>query len=239
MLIAFCFPIAYQLGLRSATASRGHFTFRVTICIFWTRVFDPSLNSNRSFRRPLRWGRMQRGRIWEWTPAFMGAGMDINPSYSFLGGIRFPRVGHHRARRRLHWRGVLHPNVPGCVNIGHVWPVFDPIRAHLRARSLTDHIYHPSALYWPARALPMWDVTANPSTPPSARRTRLSSSASCVPQHADDYNGITWMWDLVLLVNVIVSCVVMGVRPRRNCLDDFGGDLSFFFWTVPVRFRRA
>ncbi|KAI9464878.1 hypothetical protein HD554DRAFT_2040590 [Boletus coccyginus] len=53
------FSSAYQPGLRSATASRGHFTLRVT------------------------------GRIWEWTPAFIGAGMDIDPSYSFLGGARF------------------------------------------------------------------------------------------------------------------------------------------------------
>ena len=32
-----------------------------------------------------------QGWIWEWTPAFVGAGMltGINASYSFLGGVRF------------------------------------------------------------------------------------------------------------------------------------------------------
>lgn len=94
----------------------------------------------------------RKGWIWEWTPAFIGAGMltGINASYSFIGGVctitmtayaadttaysEFPRLGcfgSHYCRQRNSQCKTLHMSL----YTDHYWTTHDrlsgPLQTHL------------------------------------------------------------------------------------------------------------
>ncbi|KAF8552612.1 OPT superfamily oligopeptide transporter [Imleria badia] len=165
------------------------------------------------------------GWIWEWTPAFIGAGMltGINASYSFLGGVRF---GTDLVFVLMAFGIPANENVPGYMNYASML--------------LTDPVNRPSPRYWlvwPGTLMLLCtsfaEVGCNWKSIYAAIRTMVSSVTerfhkqplgANAPDSKDeivdpvptDERVPLWMWGSVLVLSVILSCVVMAVQFGQN-----------------------
>ncbi|KAH0839377.1 OPT oligopeptide transporter protein-domain-containing protein [Lanmaoa asiatica] len=215
LILAFCFAITLRVVSEYAPGVLWDWHLFYTLNrIGWTSAI-----------RAESWG-----WVWEWTPAFIGAGMltGVNASYSFLGGSF------------LAW-AIIGPII---VSTGKAFgiPVNDKIPGYMNyaSMSLTDPINHPSPRYWlvwPGTLMLLCtsfaEVGCNWKSIYAAIRTMVSSITKRLrkePLDADkptredhfadpvpaDERVPLWMWGSVLILSIIVSCVVMGVQFGQN-----------------------
>ncbi|KAG1821376.1 OPT oligopeptide transporter protein-domain-containing protein [Suillus variegatus] len=163
------------------------------------------------------------GWIWEWTPAFIGAGMltGINASYSFIGGsfLAWAVLGPIIVARGIAFGTSADPSIPGYMNY--------------MGMTLQDPINDPSPRYWllwPGTLMLICasfaEVACNWRSLYAAIRSafamilqRFSKDGvvdeivDTVPEHE---RVPFWAWGSVLVLSTIVTCVVMGVQFGQN-----------------------
>ncbi|EGN94830.1 hypothetical protein SERLA73DRAFT_114279 [Serpula lacrymans var. lacrymans S7.3] len=170
------------------------------------------------------------GWIWEWTPAFIGAGMltGINSSYSFLGGsfLAWAIVGPAIVTTGQAFGIVADASIPGYMNYMDM--------------SLTDPINHPSPRYWlvwPGTLMLLCasfaEVACNWRSLSAAGRIAFqglmerfhfgSRVAGGTDQKEEFFDPVPehervpfWIWGSVLVASIIVTCTVMGVQFQQN-----------------------
>ncbi|KAG9309763.1 OPT oligopeptide transporter protein-domain-containing protein [Chiua virens] len=123
LILSFCFAIALKVVSEYAPGVLWDWHLFYTLNrIGWTSAINAE-----------SWG-----WIWEWTPAFIGAGMltGINASYSFLGGsfLAWAIIGPIIVQTGKAFGIPADESVPGYMNYVSM--------------SLTDPINHPSPRYW-------------------------------------------------------------------------------------------
>ncbi|KAG2151124.1 OPT oligopeptide transporter protein-domain-containing protein [Suillus bovinus] len=163
------------------------------------------------------------GWIWEWTPAFIGAGMltGINASYSFIGGsfLAWAVLGPIIVAKGMAFGIAADSSIPGYMNY--------------MGMSLQDPITEPSPRYWllwPGTLMLLCasfaEVACNWKSLYGAMRSafgmllqRFSKDGVVedvvdpVPEHE---RVPFWAWGSVLVLSTIVTCVVMGVQFGQN-----------------------
>ncbi|KAH7882089.1 OPT oligopeptide transporter protein-domain-containing protein [Phlebopus sp. FC_14] len=167
------------------------------------------------------------GWVWEWTPAFIGAGMltGINSSYSFLGGsfLAWAIIGPAIVHTGLAFGIPAKGNIPGYMN-------YDSM-------SLSDPVNQPSPRYWlvwPGTLMLLCasfaEVGCNWRSMYAAMRTLASAvmerfqrqpfEKSIDDEFADPIPESErvplWLWGSVLSASIIVTCIVMGVQYGQN-----------------------
>lgn len=167
------------------------------------------------------------GWIWEWTPAFIGAGMltGINSSYSFLGGsfLAWAIIGPVIVHTGKAFGIPAVTSIPGQMNYVSM--------------SLTDPINHPSPRYWlvwPGTLMLLCtsftEVACNWKSIYSAARIAIGALTKRL--HGDSYekNNVEeivdpvppedrvpfLLWGGVLVASIVVTCIVMGVQYGQN-----------------------
>ncbi|OJA20547.1 hypothetical protein AZE42_07075 [Rhizopogon vesiculosus] len=167
------------------------------------------------------------GWIWEWTPAFIGAGMltGINSSYSFLGGsfLAWAIIGPVIVHTGKAFGIPAATSIPGQMNYASM--------------SLTDPINHPSPRYWlvwPGTLMLLCtsftEVACNWKSVYAAGRTMMGALRERF--HGDSFEKTDvevfvdpvppedrvpfWLWGGVLIASIIITCAVMGVQYGQN-----------------------
>ncbi|KAG0709867.1 OPT oligopeptide transporter protein-domain-containing protein [Suillus ampliporus] len=163
------------------------------------------------------------GWIWEWTPAFIGAGMliGINASYSFLGGsfLAWAILGPIIVAKGLAFGSIANSSIPGYMDY--------------MSMSLTDPIHHPSPRYWmlwPGTLMLLCasfaEVGCNWKSLYAGMRSACGTllrrflkdnvednSFDPVPEHE---RVPFWAWGSLLVLSTIITCVVMAVQFGQN-----------------------
>ncbi|KAJ8592368.1 OPT superfamily oligopeptide transporter [Rhizopogon salebrosus TDB-379] len=169
------------------------------------------------------------GWIWEWTPAFIGAGMltGINSSYSFLGGsfLAWAIIGPVIVHTGKAFGIPAATSIPGQMNYASM--------------SLTDPINHPSPRYWlvwPGTLMLLCtsftEVACNWKSVYAAVRTMVGALRGRFHRDRDSFEKTDveefvdpvppedqvpfWLWGGVLFASIIVTCAVMGVQYGQN-----------------------
>ncbi|KAG1791105.1 OPT oligopeptide transporter protein-domain-containing protein [Suillus plorans] len=163
------------------------------------------------------------GWIWEWTPAFIGAGMltGINASYSFIGGsfLAWAVLGPIIVARGIAFGTPADPSIPGYMNY--------------MGMTLQDPINDPSPRYWllwPGTLMLICasfaEVACNWRSLYAAIRSAFGmilqrfSKDGVVDEIVDpvpEHERVPfWAWGSVLVLSTIVTCVVMGVQFGQN-----------------------
>ncbi|KIJ61696.1 hypothetical protein HYDPIDRAFT_31028 [Hydnomerulius pinastri MD-312] len=162
------------------------------------------------------------GWIWEWTPAFIGAGMltGINASYSFLGGsfLAWAIIGPVIAF------GIpADESIPGYMNYASM--------------SLADPVNHPSPRYWlvwPGTLMLLCASFAEVGCNWKSVYAAMRSLAGAVGERfqrqpfserpedeivdpvPENERVPLWLWGSVLVASIIITCAVMGVQYGQN-----------------------
>ncbi|KAF8432214.1 OPT oligopeptide transporter protein-domain-containing protein [Boletus edulis BED1] len=215
LILSFCFAIGLRVVSEYAPGILWDWHLFYTLSrIGWTSAINAE-----------SWG-----WIWEWTPAFIGAGMltGINASYSFLGGsfLAWAVIGPIIVSMGKAFGIPANPNVPGYMNYASI--------------SLTDPVNHPSPRYWlvwPGTLMLLCtsfaEVGCNWKSIYAAMRTMALPVTQRFKHSLDGADAPTskeeivdpvpaservpfWMWGSVLILSIIISCVVMGVQFGQN-----------------------
>ncbi|KAG0694195.1 OPT oligopeptide transporter protein-domain-containing protein [Suillus ampliporus] len=163
------------------------------------------------------------GWIWEWTPAFIGAGMltGINASYSFLGGsfLAWAILGPILVAKGLAFGSVANSSIPGYMNY--------------MSMSLTDPIHHPSPRYWmlwPGTLMLLCASFAEVGCNWKSLYAGMRSACGTLLQRfskdnieVDSFDPVPehervpfWAWGSLLVLSTIITCVVMAVQFGQN-----------------------
>ncbi|KAG1821375.1 OPT oligopeptide transporter protein-domain-containing protein [Suillus variegatus] len=169
------------------------------------------------------------GWIWEWTPAFIGAGMltGINSSYSFLSGsfLAWAIIGPVIVHTGKAFGIPADTSIPGQMNYASM--------------SLSDPINHPSPRYWlvwPGTLMLLCtsftEVACNWKSIYSAARFAIGALSERFSGHTYEKNDEEeivdpvppedrvpfWLWGGVLVASIVITCSVMGVQYGQNSL---------------------
>ncbi|EIN03515.1 OPT oligopeptide transporter [Punctularia strigosozonata HHB-11173 SS5] len=168
------------------------------------------------------------GWVWEWTPAFIGAGMlsGINASYSFWGGSFFAWavIGPSLVATGKAFGEAINPEkFPGYISY--------------YSMVLDDPVHHPSPRYWliwpgtlmliastfaegrstfhaDANALIVSTVACNARmiyrVAKSAMESGLSKDQEIFDPAPPEEQVPWWMWSTGLIISIILTCVVLG-----------------------------
>ncbi|KAG1866075.1 OPT oligopeptide transporter [Suillus subluteus] len=167
------------------------------------------------------------GWIWEWTPAFIGAGMltGINSSYSFLGGSF------------LAWAiiGPIIIHTGEAVGIPAVTSI--PGQMNYASMVLTDPVNQPSPRYWlvwPGTLMLLCtsftEVACNFKSIYLATRNAIGALMERFHGDSHEKNNVEeivdpvppedrvpfLLWGSVLVASIVVTCTVMGVQYGQN-----------------------
>ncbi|KAG6375317.1 OPT oligopeptide transporter protein-domain-containing protein [Boletus reticuloceps] len=216
LILSFCFAITLRVVSEYAPGILWDWHLFYTLSrIGWTSAINAE-----------SWG-----WIWEWTPAFIGAGMltGINASYSFLGGsfLAWAIIGPIIVRMGKAFGIPANPNIPGYMNYSSI--------------SLTDPVNHPSPRYWlvwPGTLMllctsfaevgcnwkSIYAAVRTMASPVTERFYKHSLDGADAPTSKDEIVDPVpaservpfWMWGSVFILSVIISCVVMGVQFGQN-----------------------
>ncbi|KAF8841630.1 OPT superfamily oligopeptide transporter [Paxillus ammoniavirescens] len=212
LILSFCFAITLRVVSEYAPGVLWDWHIFYTLSrIGWTSAI-----------RAESWG-----WVWEWTPAFIGAGMltGINASYSFLGGsfLAWAIIGPLIVSAGKAFGIPANENIPGYMSYASM--------------SLSDPINHPSPRYWlvwPGTLMLLCasfaEVACNWKSVYVSVRTMTGAITERFQRQPFDHRPEDeiidpvpdhervplWMWSSVLIASVIITCVVMGVQFGQN-----------------------
>ncbi|KAF9239493.1 OPT oligopeptide transporter protein-domain-containing protein [Melanogaster broomeanus] len=217
LIIAFCFAITLRVVSEYAPGLLWDWHIFYSLSrIGWTSAI-----------RAESWG-----WVWEWTPAFIGAGMltGINASYSFLGGsfLAWAIIGPIIVNAGKAFGIPANESVPGYMSYSSMQVTLSIIigfgpHAIIQVPYRSSESSLSTLLASLARNFDATSIFAAVRTMSGAVKERFRNQpfdkraedefVDPVPEHE---RVPLWLWGSVLLASVIVTCVVMGVQFGQN-----------------------